>query len=133
MNVYARGLSSKISCSILLQILQRFSLFFSFQMVKLCNSTFCKKSVLSNALSNSNKVSHLVGKLIPGVFTKEAIMRATLTGKRPPAAGRSTAPVDQTGLHPTAVNDILCKYLNVIFCLWVHYFKQVQNNLIIKI
>lgn len=58
-------------------------------------------------------------------------MKATLTGKRPPAAGRATAPQDLTGLHPTAIKDILCNYLNVIYCL--HYFKQVQNTFSISV
>jgi len=57
-------------------------------MVMLRDEVYCRQSVLCEALGASSKTSHLVRRLLLGVFKKDVIYHVTLTGQAPRAAGR---------------------------------------------
>lgn len=61
-------------------------------MVLLKNDIFCKSSVLHYALGSSSRITHLVRKLVLGVFKKEIFKKGnnqvTLTGCAPRFVGK---------------------------------------------
>jgi len=57
-------------------------------MVMLRDEIYCRESILREALGASSKASHLVRRLLLGIFKKDTIYHITLTGRPPRAAGR---------------------------------------------
>lgn len=61
-------------------------------MVLLRNGIFCKSSVLHKALGSSTKITHLVRKLVLGVFKEDIFNKEcnqiTLTGNVPRSVGK---------------------------------------------
>ncbi|XP_036138578.1 uncharacterized protein LOC105832315 isoform X2 [Monomorium pharaonis] len=67
-------------------------------MILLRDGIFCRQSVLLAALGHACKASHIVRRLVQGVFKIETIMNATVTGQAPRATARDksmqTVPLD---------------------------------------
>lgn len=74
-------------------------------MVPLMNGIYCKRRIRDSAIGGSSKLSHLVRRLLDGVFTREAIMQCTCTGK--PGAATAKSDKKPEALDDTARNAII--------------------------
>lgn len=82
-------------------------------MILLGNNIFCKSSVLHYALGSSTKTTHLVRKLVCGVFKKEIFKKGpcqvTLTGYAPRSVGKQ-AEVKYINIDVVARSAIISKF-----------------------
>lgn len=74
-------------------------------MVLLVDDVYCKRRFHDNAIGGVSKLSHLVRRLIDGVFKREALMECTCTGK--PSAAAAKAGQKPEALDDTAKNAII--------------------------
>lgn len=83
-------------------------------MVLLRDGIFCKSSVLHNALGSSTKTTHLVRKLVLGVFKEEIFKKGrnqiTLTGNSPRFLGKQSE-VKYDNIDVSARSAIISKFL----------------------
>ncbi|KAK3922827.1 hypothetical protein KUF71_012094 [Frankliniella fusca] len=80
--------------------------------VHLCCGIYCEARVVATAVHSATEMSHLVRRLLPGVFVADKLDEVTLTGRKPTAAGRGRiAKPKLDPLHPKAVSAIFkyCK------------------------
>ena len=82
-------------------------------MTLLGNNIFCKSSVLHYALGSSTKATHLVRKLVCGVFKEEIFKKGpsqvTLSGYAPRNVGKQ-AEVKYTNIDVVAKSTIISKF-----------------------
>lgn len=78
-------------------------------MILLHDGIYCRQSVLLTALGHACKASHIVRRLIQGVFKIEAIMNATVTGQAP-RAGVQDKSVQTVPLDGKAKMAIISQY-----------------------
>lgn len=78
-------------------------------MVHLKNNFYCRNAIYYAALGNSHRPSHIVRRLLTGVFQKEALINNTLTGQSPRAQGKDRQNVKMSCLHPFVINAIVGK------------------------
>lgn len=83
-------------------------------MVSIGNGVYCKKTILDSALKVATKPSHLVRRMLTGVFKEEAIATCTLTGRKPIAAGTNNYEGEVHCLNPAAVSAMYGKLTQVI-------------------
>lgn len=74
-------------------------------MLPLLNGIYCKRRFHDNAIGGSSMLSHLVRRLLDGVFKREAIVNCTCTGK--PSAAAARAAQKPEALDDTAKNAII--------------------------
>lgn len=84
-----------------------------FQMIHLVDGIYCLKSVYNEAVSISKQRTHLVRKLIPGVYRPETILGATLKGQSIRNKGRASLNVRQNCLDIPAREAIISKFLRL--------------------
>jgi len=75
-------------------------------MVHLKNNIYCRKRILTNALSVSKQVTHLLRRLIEGVFKIEKIVNCTLTGQSPRSQGKERKDQEYYSLDYKAIMAI---------------------------
>lgn len=91
-------------------------------MVMLRNKIYCHQLVLCAALGASSKASHLVRRLLLGVFKQDAICHTTLTGRAPCAAGyNQNVSVQLFPLNDKAKNAIISRF---------HYYLAISRSII---
>lgn len=78
-------------------------------MSKLSNGLYCRKKILEYAKSTAKTAQQMARKLIPGVFTKEAQMRCTLTGQAVRSLGPERKNEATKTLNVEAVETIISK------------------------
>ncbi|KAK3924499.1 DNA-directed RNA polymerase subunit beta, partial [Frankliniella fusca] len=81
--------------------------------IHLMNGIYCDARELTSAIQASREMTHMVRRLMVGVFKVEEILNCTFTGRRPTAAGADQVigkKIDP--LHPGAILAIL-KYSKV--------------------
>lgn len=59
-----------------------------FQMIHLKYNVYCRKRIFDSALSVASQVTHLIRRLIEGVFKIEKLLDCTLTGQSPRTQGK---------------------------------------------
>lgn len=74
-------------------------------MILLLNDIYCKRIIHDNAIGASTKQTHVVRRLLDGVFKREALLKCTCTGK--PSAMAAKLPKKPQALDHTAKNAII--------------------------
>lgn len=82
-------------------------------MVLLKDGVYCKHRILESARGVSCKASHLVRRLIEGVFKPQAILQSTVSGRTPRAQGKERQQQHVIPLNVTAKNAIIGNVYNV--------------------
>ncbi|XP_071578751.1 uncharacterized protein [Temnothorax nylanderi] len=80
---------------------------FELKMIHLKNNFYCRNAIYYAALGNCHRSSHIVRRLLTGVFKKEALINCTLTGQTPRSQGKNRQNVKVSCLHPIAINAIV--------------------------
>lgn len=83
-------------------------------MVKLVGEIYCKSRDYDLAISGSTQASHLVRRLITGVFKPSGYLQATFIGQAP-RAHKSKNPKQIKPLNITAKNAIIGEWI-ITFC-----------------
>ena len=76
-------------------------------MVHLINGVYCKKRHYDAALAASKAASHLVRRLLTGVFKEDAILKCTRTGQSARAQGKDRQREEMSSLSPAARQAII--------------------------
>lgn len=76
-------------------------------MVHLADGIYCKKKVYDAALGASKASTHLVRRLIKGVFKEEILLECTATGQAPRGVGRDNQREEIFSLNPRARKAII--------------------------
>ncbi|XP_057340242.1 uncharacterized protein LOC130677491 [Microplitis mediator] len=76
-------------------------------MIKLISQVYCKKSYFDSIKSLCNQASHVVRRLIPGVFKPSGYMNTTFSGQAPRAHKGQGKPAQVKALNDTAKNEII--------------------------
>ncbi|XP_071579376.1 uncharacterized protein [Temnothorax nylanderi] len=77
------------------------------KMIHLKNNVYCRNAIYYAALGNCHRSSHMVRRLLTGVFKKEALINCTLTGQTPRSQGKNRQNVKVSCLHPIAIKAIV--------------------------
>lgn len=59
-------------------------------MILLVNGIYCKRKFHDSAMGASSKLTHLVRRLLEGVFKRDALLNSTCTGKPSAAAAKAS-------------------------------------------
>lgn len=78
-------------------------------MIKISNGIYCRKKILDYAKSTAKTSQQMARKLVPGIFTKEAQMRCTLSGQAVRSLGLERKQEIVKTLHIGAVRAIISK------------------------
>lgn len=76
-------------------------------MIKLINKVYCKKSDYDLIKSMCSQASHVVRRLIPGVFKPSGYLDATFSGQAPRAHSNKEKPVQVKPLNNLAKTEII--------------------------
>lgn len=71
------------------------------------DGVYCKRRILESAKGVSFKASHLVRRLLEGVFKPEALLQSTVSGRAPRAQGKERQSQHVDPLNVTARNAII--------------------------
>lgn len=80
-------------------------------MVRLSEGLYCRKKILDSAKSTATTSKQMARKLIPGIFTKEAQIRCTLTGEAVRSQGIERRQEAVKTLNVAAVQAIISESL----------------------
>lgn len=83
-------------------------------MVKISSGLYCRKKILEYAKSTAKTSQQMARKLVPGIFTKEAQMRCTLTGQAVRSLGPERKNESTKTLNVEAVQGIISKLFSKI-------------------
>lgn len=94
-------------------ILSKSSILFLFVYLKgskdIGHGIYCKGEALTQALTSSTNVNHVLRRVMSGVFNPAEILNCTVTGKSWNAGGPDHKGKEMTALHPTALQAIFGK------------------------
>lgn len=85
-------------------------------MYKLVDKIYCKETEYKICSRQCTKASHVVRRLITGVFRPSGYLDATLTGQAPRAHLQEGKPTPVKALNAAAKDEIISKKKNMFLC-----------------